>query len=220
MSVEMISVPKNSEARLKAIAKYQKKTYDLISISSKKSDRLRELVGLASEKTNLSKNEYMLNAIHTQLSHDGITIDMLPETEKYTPPLEVKQPKKILVYIITELLEYEDEFEGEVATFVDDVSYVSSFGTVNAAKTYIVKKFSAKAHPEDWTYTIYGRYIEANTKLEATNKYRDMTKEAIAEAERIQNDEDADEYPDFLNILDREYGKPDYVEVVKYEKEK
>lgn len=219
MSVEMISMPR-SEAQKKADKKYWKKIMTTISIVTKREERIGELVGLASEKTNISKNTYMISAIKSQLSHDGITIDMLPETEKYTPPLEVKQPKKILVYIVTELLEYEDEFEGEPATFVDDVSYVSSFGTVNAAKTYITKKFDVKAHPEEWTYTIYGRYIEANTKLEATNKYRDMTKEAIAEAERIQNDEDADEYPDFLNILDRKYGEPDYVEVVKYEKEK
>lgn len=217
MRWEEIKMPKNSEARLKANAKYQKKTYDLISISSKRVDRLRELIALGAEKTTLSKNEYMINAIRSQLSRDKITIDMLPPDETYTPPVETKHPKQCTVYMVTQQYILEDiEVEGNIGTYEEEEEYVIVTPTVTVAKNYIKKRYNSKPYVDEWIYRIYERSIEAFTKVEAVNKYRDMVKEAIEEANTIMEDDDAD-YTDFLMILEERYGKPDSVEVVRFE---
>ena len=61
--------------------KYNAKAYNQIKINAKKSDRLPELIEIASGKTNVSKQSYMIQAIKDKLAKDGITLDMLPPME-------------------------------------------------------------------------------------------------------------------------------------------
>ena len=183
-----------TEARKRANAKYQKKAYDTISFISRRENKLRELLDIASKKVGASKTQYIIDAIQSQLARDGITIDMLPDaSQPVTPVVEVKQPKQYLVYMITSWMVNEEDFQ----------EYVSTFGTIGSAKTYIKNKYSKKPYPNEWFFTIYGRMIEADTKLEATNKYRQMTMEAVKEEQN--NWMNPDGYYDFLHILEEKY---------------
>ena len=206
MSVEVLEVGRNSEAKLRANAKYNKKIYESIGVRSRKENRIGDLLDLASKKTNKTKSVYVIDAIQSQLARDGITIDMLPDaSQPVTPVVEVKQPKQYLVYMITSWMVNEEDFQ----------EYVSTFGTLGSAKTYIKNKYSKKPYPNEWFFTIYGRMIEADTKLEATNKYRQMTMEAVKEEQN--NWMNPDGYYDFLHILEEKYGEPESVEIVKYD---
>lgn len=218
MNDEVMGVGR-SEAKKRADLKSRKKIYDQITLVDRKENRLRELLGIASSQTNLSKNEYMINAVYTQLSRDGITIDMLPTDGKYTAPAKINEAKQYEIYLVTEWM-LEDDFTYQ--TYFDHPEwffeyYVSVFQTVKAAKDYIRNKFKRKAHPEQWGYTIYGRSFEANTKRDAYDAYREMVKEAIAEAdEMLAVADDGDEVKDFLQILN-EKQEPDLVEPVTYD---
>ena len=205
MSVEVLEVGR-TEAQKRADTKSRKKIYDQITMVDRKEKNLKELLEVASKKTGFSKNEYMVKAVYAQLARDGITIDMLPDdSQPVTPVVEVKQPKQYLVYMITSWMVDEEDFQ----------EYVSTFGTIGSAKTYIKNKYSKKPYPNEWFFTIYGRMIEADTKLEATNKYRQMTMEAVKEEQ--SNWMNPDGYYDFLHILEEKYGEPESVEVVKYD---
>lgn len=196
--------------------KYNDKTYEQLGFRSRKAERLDELIALGAEKTGQTKSMYMKSAIQSQLTRDGITIDMLPVNSKYIPPApEPKQPKRYMIYMVTTWdatpEEYEEVLAGNGFVFEE---YVSVFQTLAMAKKYIANKYAKKPYPEQWYFTIYGREIEAENKLEAANKYRQMTKDAIAEENRgLDSEEGTEEFTVLLN----KYRKPDYVEIVKYD---
>lgn len=160
-----------TEAQKRASVKWAKINNERISILFRKEERIKELIALASEKANTTKNNYMKNAIQSQLVHDGITIDMLPADAKYTPPQpEPKQPKRYMIFMITEnWLQRNNMVE----------SFITSFPTLNMARKYVQDKFNKKAYPEDWLYAIRGRYIEADNKANALLKMREIIKDAL-----------------------------------------
>ena len=205
-----------TESRRKANDKYNQKAYESIAFRSRKEKRLGELLAFASEKEGVSKTVYVEKAIWEKLTRDGITIDMLPTNSKYTPPVpESKQPKRYMIYMVTTWdatpEEYEEVLAGNGFVFEE---YVSVFQTLAMAKKYIANKYTKKPYPDQWYFTIYGREIEAENKLEAANKYRQMIKEVIAEQnEGLDTEEGAEWFTELLN----KYRKPDYVEIVKYD---
>lgn len=60
-----------SEAKIRANARYNNKTYDVVQIRVLKTERINERIALAASRTNTSKAAYILAAIKTQLSKDG-----------------------------------------------------------------------------------------------------------------------------------------------------
>ena len=205
---------KLTDARKRANKKYYSKTYEKISFDSRKELRLRELLNLAALKLKTSIAQYAINAIQIQLAKDEITIDMLDQPIKQQES-KVNKFKQYMIYMVTSWNatpeEYEEIQNGTAFTFEE---YVSTFQTLNLSKNYIKRKYDKKAHPEDWYFTIYGRYIEADSKADALDKYRKMAQDAIKEENENFGNEDG--WLDFLGILNK-YREPDYVEVVKYE---
>lgn len=205
-----------TEAQKRADKKSHAKIYEKISFDARRELRLRELINLAASKRGLSFAQYVYDIIQSQLIRDGITIDMLPTNSKYTPPAtESKQPKRYMIYMVTTWdatpEEYEEVLVGNSFVFEE---YVSVFQTLAMAKKYIANKYTKKPYPDQWYFTIYGREIEAENKLEAANKYRQMTKDAIAEEnEGLYSEEGTEDFTELLN----KYRKPDYVEIVKYD---
>ena len=63
---------------------YNAKAYEQIKINSRKENRIGDLLDIACSKTGLSKAQYILNAIKTQLEKDGINADMLPQLDQET----------------------------------------------------------------------------------------------------------------------------------------
>ena len=173
MSIEHYGIGR-SEAKKRADKKYRKKIMTTISVVVKRSERLVEMVMLASKKLGVSRNRYLTNAIQSQLARDGITIDMLPD-EPLVIPEEPKPPKQCMVYLVTSLYLGEDKMPQE--------EYVTVVQTVAMAKKYIDNKFAAKARPEDWLFTIYGKNIEAQTKANARTTLSTMAKEAQKKVE-------------------------------------
>ena len=198
------------------VVKYQKEHYNTLSLRFKKEDDVLLLLDYASKTLGITKGDYVRDALMTQFRHDGITIDMLPADSKYTPPVpESKQPKRYMIYMVTTWdatpEEYEEVLAGNGFVFEE---YVSVFQTLAMAKKYIANKYTKKPYPEQWYFTIYGREIEAENKLEAANKYRQMTKDAIAEEnEGLYSEEGTEDFTELLN----KYRKPDYMEIVKYD---
>ena len=212
MNKDVNDVGKTSEAKMKANAKYQKKAYDTITFISRREEMLREQICFASEKEGISKTQYIIKSIKTQLAHDGITIDMLPQDAKYAPQLEAKTPKRYLVYMVTE--KFLDESDEEFDFIFNPEEYVSVFQTLKAAKDYIANRFKRKAHPEQWAYTIYGRSFETKNKRDAYDAYRQRAYDANSIVDGHL--EDGDMVLDFVQVME-EKQKPEYVEVVKYE---
>lgn len=203
-----------SEAQKRADKKSAKKIYNMLTVHVRKDSLLKELIDMASKILNISKNDYMVTAIQQKLQSDGITPDLL--NQPYTPPApESKQPKRYMIYMVTTWdatpKKYEEVLAGNGFVFEE---YVSVFQTLAMAKKYIADKYAKKPYPEQWYFTIYGREIEAENKLEAANKYRQMTKDAIAEE---NNGLDSEEGTEEFTVLLNKYRKPDYVEIVKYD---
>ena len=206
-----------SEAQKRADDNYRKKHLDYLTVRTKKEDRIRELINYASRIKHMSSNVYIIKSIQSQLKSDGITIDILSEPIKQQE--EPKQPKQYMIYLITSWTaspeEYKQKALGKLPSLED---YVTTMQTLANAKTYISKKYPKKAHPEDWYFTIYGRYFEASNKLEANEKHKQLIEAAMMEQDKSMKNDDPDEWGwvlwlDALN----EMHKPDYVEVVKYE---
>ena len=196
-----------SEAKKRADEKYRKQYLDYITIRTRKDDRTRELINMASEKLGVSSNVYVIDAINHRLSSDGVTIDMLPPTEKFVPKPEPKQPKQYIIYMITEQYNHID----------DEETYIATFPTLNMAEKYAKNKFEKKAHPNDWSYTIYGRSVEGDNKLDACNKLKAMIREELKydEEHGIRNDGSELTYVDRLN----ERAPADYIDVILYDGE-
>ena len=68
---------KNSQARIDANRRFNDKTYERVSFSARKDEHINALVTIAAQKANMSKAEYMLNAIKRQLESDCISINDL-----------------------------------------------------------------------------------------------------------------------------------------------
>lgn len=68
-----------SKARIKANDKYNKKAYEQIKIYARKETRLNELIKIAAQKRNISRQAYIVMAIEQQLSYDNITISALDD---------------------------------------------------------------------------------------------------------------------------------------------
>lgn len=66
-----------SKAQSRASRKYNDKTYEIITCRSRKTDKLNDLLDIASEKAGISKASYIIDAIRAQLEKDGISINML-----------------------------------------------------------------------------------------------------------------------------------------------
>ena len=207
MSDEVLDVGR-SEAQKRADLKSRKKIYDQITMVDRKENRLKELLEVASTKTGLSKNEYMVKSVYTQLTNDGITIDMLPSDGKYVAPQpEPKEPKRYMIYMITECYAIFDEMD------LSGEKYIATFPTLNAAEKYARNKFDKKAYPIDWRYTIWGRYIEGNNKLEACNTLKAIIRKELEE-DRV-NGIGNDEY-NYLERINEEYPI-DYYDKILYE---
>ena len=209
------------DSRRRANAKYQKKTYDTITFVSRREDLLREQIDIASARNKQSKTQYIIGAIRVQLDKDGITPDMVENKEQFIPKPESKQPKQYMIYLITSWIASPEEYKkialGKLSIIED---YVTTMQTLANAKTYVLKKYKNKAHPEDWYFTIYGRYFEAYNKLEANEKHKQLIESAMIEQDNSMNSdsENSDDWGwlYWLNVLN-EMHKPDYVEIVKYE---
>jgi len=63
---------KNSQARLDANRRFNDKTYERVSFSARKDQRINDLVTIAAQRSGMSKAEYMLTAIRAKLIADGI----------------------------------------------------------------------------------------------------------------------------------------------------
>ena len=68
-----------SEAKIRANARYNNKTYDVVQIRVLKTEHINDLIDMAASRSNTSKAAYILAAIKQQLAKDGITLDMLPD---------------------------------------------------------------------------------------------------------------------------------------------
>ena len=165
---------KMSKNKYESNRKYIKNRWEQLGFMYRKEERLNELVELGSIKKEQSKSAYMKDAIQSQLARDGITIDMLSD-EPLVIPEEPKPPKQCMVYLVTSLYLGEDKMPQE--------EYVTVVQTVAMAKKYIDNKFAAKARPEDWLFTIYGKNIEAQTKANARTTLSTIAKEAQKKVE-------------------------------------
>lgn len=74
--------PKASKARIAANGRYNAKTYDQFAFRSLKSKRLPELLEIAINQSNQSKNAFIESAVFEKLARYGITINGLPDANE------------------------------------------------------------------------------------------------------------------------------------------
>lgn len=177
-----------TEAQKRADKKSAKKIYTMLTVHTRKDSLLKELIDMASVKLGVSKNDYMVTAIQQKLQSDGITSDLLDQP-CIPPAPEPKQPRRYMIYIITERFSLDDDDAPE--------KYIAMFPTLKAAEKYAKAKFERKPYPADWTYTIYGRYMEGDNQRDAWDKLKVIVKNEL-EADRLNGIGD-----DGLNWLDR-----------------
>ena len=171
--------------------RFNDKTYEQLGFRSRKDERLDELIAMGAKKTGQTKSMYMKSAIQAQLARDGITIDMLPHDTKYIPPEpEPKQPKRYMIYMITERY---------INDRMTDNKYIACFPTLKAAEKYAMNKLDKKIYPADWTYTIWGRYIEADKQVDAWNTLKDLIRKEVEEDKRTGLDGSTPNYLDRIN---------------------
>lgn len=70
-----------SDAKKRANAKYDAKTYDQIKFRTRKEERLNDMIDLAAKKLGTSKADYIVTAVKNRLESDGIKIEDLPPIE-------------------------------------------------------------------------------------------------------------------------------------------
>lgn len=197
-----------SKKKYQTNKKFNDKTYDHIGFAVRKEEKLKELITFAANKSNQTISVYIIEAIKLRLISDGVSIDMLPSDIKHTiiDP-EPKQPKQYIIYMITEQYDRID----------DEEKYIATFPTLNMAEKYAKNKFEKKAHPNKWSYTIYGRSVEEDNKSDACNKLKAMIREELKydKEHGIRDDGSELTYVDRLN----ERAPADYTNVILYDGE-
>lgn len=169
MKDEVNGVGRNKSS---TVVKYQKDHYNTLSIRFKKEDDVLPMLDYASRTLGITKGDYVRDALMNQFKRDGITIDMLPADSKYTPPApEPKQPRRYMIYIITERWAIDDDDAPD--------KYIAMFPTLKAAEKYARNKLERKPYPADWTYTISGRYMEGDNQRDAWDKLKGLVKKEL-----------------------------------------
>lgn len=79
-------MPRVSDARMRANARYNLKAYEQIAVRSRRADRLNDLIDLAADRRGISKASYIIGAIRTQLEADAVTLSDLPPAPTEEPP--------------------------------------------------------------------------------------------------------------------------------------
>lgn len=70
-----------SKKKLETNNRYLAARYEIVSIKTKRTDRINDRLDLAAQRAGTSKREYILSALLARLNADGITLDMLPDGE-------------------------------------------------------------------------------------------------------------------------------------------
>lgn len=188
------------------VVKYQKDHYNTLSLRFKKEDDVLPMLDYASKTLGITKGDYVRDALMNQFKRDGISIDMLPADSKYTPPVpEPKQPRRYMIYIITERWTIDDDDAPE--------KYIAIFPTLKAAEKYVSNKLDRKAYPADWTYTISGRYMEGDNQRDAWDKLKVIVKKEL-EVDKL--DGIGDDGLNWLDRVNRDYPA-EYVDTIKRE---
>ena len=71
-----------SDAQKRASAKYDAKTYFIITFKVRQDSRIKEMLTIAAQKRNMSASAYIIMAIEQLLSYDNITISALADLER------------------------------------------------------------------------------------------------------------------------------------------
>lgn len=212
-----------TEAQKRADKKSRKKIYCTIAAQSKRKDMLLEQIVYAAEQKGVSKNQYILGAIKSQLQKDGITPEVIGD---YPLPeiIEETHPKECMCYLLVSIYAEPDKWKisSNPYAYWFDTSYVTVTPTLEAARRYAQNKFSKKAYPDHYHYIIYGRYIEEYSKLKAVQKYKRIAYEAIENEKKEMDyfstlsEETTYHIKSFLEFMD-DFKKPDYVEIINYD---
>lgn len=70
-----------SKKKLETNNRYLAARYEIVSIKTKRTDRINDRLDLAAQRAGTSKREYILSTLLARLDADGITLDMLPDGE-------------------------------------------------------------------------------------------------------------------------------------------
>lgn len=203
MKDEVNGVGKNKSS---TVVKYQKDHYNTLSLRFKKEDEVLPMLDYASKTLGITKGDYVRDALMNQFERDGISIDMLPADTKYTPSApEPKQPRRYMIYIITERFILDYDYEPD--------KYIAMFPTLKAAEKYARDKLDRKPYPADWTYTIYGRYMEGDNQRDAWNKLKVIVRDEL-EADKANGTEK--DGSNWLERVNKNYPA-DYVDAIKGE---
>lgn len=70
-----------SKKKLETNNRYIAARYEIVSIKTKRTDRINDRLDLAAQRAGTSKRDYILSTLIARLDADGITLDMLPDGE-------------------------------------------------------------------------------------------------------------------------------------------
>lgn len=70
-----------SKKKLETNNRYLAARYEIVSIKTKRTDRINDRLDLAAQRAGTSKRDYILSTLIARLDADGITLDMLPDGE-------------------------------------------------------------------------------------------------------------------------------------------
>lgn len=70
-----------SKKKLETNNRYLAARYEIVSIKTKRTDRINDRLDLAAQRAGTSKREYILSTLLARLDADGITLDALPDGE-------------------------------------------------------------------------------------------------------------------------------------------
>lgn len=70
-----------SKKKLETNNRYLAARYEIVSIKTKRTDRINDRLDLAAQRAGTSKRDYILSTLLARLDADGITLDMLPDGE-------------------------------------------------------------------------------------------------------------------------------------------
>ena len=70
-----------SKKKLETNNRYLAARYEIVSIKTKRTDRINDRLDLAAQRAGTSKRDYILSTLIARLDADGITLDALPDGE-------------------------------------------------------------------------------------------------------------------------------------------